>query len=68
MLGRYTFGGFVFFQAINVGVKTFINQMEKELKRTGRASYPPILKIATAMESLTMIFPKNKEGVNVTAK
>jgi hypothetical protein len=44
------------------------NHVVKEAKMIGIVSYPAIPKMVTAIDSRTIIFPKNKDGVKVTNK
>jgi ribosomal protein L31E len=44
------------------------NHVLKEAKITGIVSIPVTANMATAIDSRTIIFPKNKDGVNVMNK
>ena len=50
-----------------VGISRLKNQVVKEAKRMGKVAIPAKVKILTAIDSRITIFPKNKEGVSVTA-
>ena len=50
-----------------VGISRLKNQVVKEAKRMGKVAIPAKVKILTAIDSRMTIFPKNKDGVNVTA-
>ena len=52
---------------IKVGISRLKNQVVKEAKRMGKVAIPAKVKILTAIDSRMTIFPKNKDGVNVTA-
>jgi hypothetical protein len=52
---------------IKVGISRLKNQVVKDAKRMGKVAIPAKVKILTAIDSRMTIFPKNKEGVNVTA-
>jgi hypothetical protein len=50
-----------------VGISRLKNQVVKDAKRMGKVAIPAKVKILTAIDSRITIFPKNKEGVKVTA-
>ena len=52
---------------IKVGISRLKNQVVKDAKRMGKVAIPAKVKILTAIDSRMTIFPKNKDGVNVTA-
>ena len=58
---------FIFIAAHKVGRIKLKNQVEIEANKTGIGASPAKPSIATAIDSRTTIFPKNNEGLSVTA-